>query len=124
MFLMTKSMFKPMHELSVALNIAGIIKENVPETDLNRISLIRIDIGILSNISPDSLLFCFNSMKENEGFSSAALEINNLPLNIKCRNCETVSEENDFIFICKLCGSNDIEVIGGDELSLNSIIID
>jgi hydrogenase nickel incorporation protein HypA/HybF len=113
-----------MHEMSIALNIAEIIKETVSESDQNKISSVKIDMGILSNISSESLLFCFNSLKENELFSSASLEINKLPISIRCKHCEALSVENDFIFSCRICSSNDIEVTGGDELSLNSIIID
>jgi hydrogenase nickel incorporation protein HypA/HybF len=109
--------------MSVALNIADIIKESVPERDLPRILTVRIDIGLLSNISDESLLSCFNSVKENTLYHTAELVIKKLPLSIKCNSCGKISEKEELFFRCSYCSSDKIEVIGGNELNFSEIII-
>jgi hydrogenase nickel incorporation protein HypA/HybF len=112
-----------MHELSIAVNLAEIINDTVPENDLPFIDIIKIDVGLLSNVFPDSLLFSFNSVKEKTHFNSAKLIINKVPLSVKCRNCASISTGDDFIFLCNTCSSADIEVIGGNELRLSEITL-
>jgi hydrogenase nickel incorporation protein HypA/HybF len=112
-----------MHEITIAQNLADLITGSVPENDLRNISKVKVKIGILSNILPDSLIFCFNSIKESTPFSSAFLEIVEAPLKIKCRNCEKITEDFEIMFSCGKCGSHDIDVTGGDELELSEIIL-
>jgi len=112
-----------MHETTVAANIIDIVRNSIPSGDLAKIAAIRLKVGLLANVMKDSLLFSFNSLKENTPFPSAILEINEMPLIIKCLDCEKENTGNDFIFCCPACRSTHIEVTGGDELSISEIII-
>jgi hydrogenase nickel incorporation protein HypA/HybF len=113
-----------MHELTIAQNIIELISETVPEEEQSRIKIVNINAGLLSNISPDSLLFCFNSIKEKTRFNSAELSIDTIPISIECRDCGEKTTENDFIFKCKSCASGNIEVLSGYELNISGVILE
>jgi hydrogenase nickel incorporation protein HypA/HybF len=112
-----------MHELTVAQNIIELVKESVPEKDYSRIKEISINAGLLSNISTESLLFCFNSIKEKTGFPSAELLVEQIPVSIRCHECSRITTGFDYIFNCN-CGSGNIEVLSGHELNLSRIILE
>jgi hydrogenase nickel incorporation protein HypA/HybF len=113
-----------MHELTIAKNIIELIEESVSETDQMKIKTINITTGLLSNICRESLLFCFNSIKEKTRFGSAELSIESIPITIKCRDCNEMTVENNYIFNCKTCSSVNIEVLSGYELNLSGIILE
>ncbi len=46
-----------MHELSVAQNIIEIIQQSVPRSEWNQVTAVRIKIGAVAGIVPDSLKF-------------------------------------------------------------------
>jgi hydrogenase nickel incorporation protein HypA/HybF len=113
-----------MHEMSAALSIAEIISESVSGKELGNILSVTIDVGLLSNISAESLTFCFDSIKADKPYRSAVLLINKLPVKISCNECGGISTENDYVFRCSICSSDNISVIGGDEFTLNKITIE
>ena len=49
-----------MHELSIAQSILEIVKENAGVTDL--VKHVKVRIGELANVVPDSLEFCFGAI--------------------------------------------------------------
>ncbi|MCX6151274.1 MAG: hydrogenase maturation nickel metallochaperone HypA [Ignavibacteriales bacterium] len=112
-----------MHESSIAQKIIEIVKENLDLQDINKLSSIKVKIGKLSNIFPNALLSAFNSIIDNTPFYKTKLDIEISPIVLKCGNCDFVFSDEDFIFNCKKCGSNNLSVITGDELELSELIL-
>ena len=110
-----------MHELSIAQNIIDTIKNSVERNKLNLVERVSLRIGKLSNILIDSLEFCFYSAVENTSLHNCKLSIENVPIKIKCNDCNEINTTNDFVFTCPVCNSSSISVIGGDELIISSI---
>jgi hydrogenase nickel incorporation protein HypA/HybF len=113
-----------MHELSVAQNIISIVKEYLPDGQKNSLKRVKVKIGKLSNILPDSLLFGFNALIKETNLEGAKLEIEHTPLKIKCSDCRGESDLEEFAFNCPACSGNNIQVISGDELTISEIEIE
>jgi len=111
-----------MHELSVAENILEIVKENLPST--GSVKKVKVRIGKLANIIPDSLEFCFDAITKETIFEGAKLEIENANIMAHCENCGVDSEVEGYLFQCKACGKFDVNIISGNELQVVELEID
>jgi len=110
-----------MHELSLAYEINGIVDQYVSAEQKKFIKSVRVRIGKLQNILPDSLNFCFEVINSNGDTMGPKLEIESVAITAECNKCGSVNEIEGFAFRCIGCGSTDIKVITGNELSVIEI---
>jgi hydrogenase nickel incorporation protein HypA/HybF len=110
-----------MHELSIAYEINSIVDQYVNAEQKKFIKSIRIRIGKLQNILPESLIFCFEAINTSGNSVGPKLEIEEVPITVKCNKCGSVNEIESFVFNCIDCRNKDIKVITGNELSVKEI---
>ena len=107
-----------MHEISVAQDIVDLVIENLPKDEIVNVTKVRIKIGELSAIIPESLEFCFDVITKDTRLEGAKLEIQEVPVIVKCNNCSKEFKVNDFCFICPECGSGNVEILQGKEFNV------
>ncbi len=110
-----------MHELGIAQDILEIVKQAVPEGQESAVRRIRIRVGQLSGIVPDSLEFCFQAIAGDTAMPQAGLAIEQIPTIFQCRKCSHRFEVSDFEFLCPACQSSDLEMVSGKELDIVEI---
>lgn len=110
-----------MHELSIAQNILEIVKQSVPENQAKSVRNIRVRVGQLSGIVPDSLDFCFGAIVNNTEMLQARLAIEQTPMLSQCKNCSHRFGIEDWVFSCPVCQSTSLELISGKELEIVDI---
>lgn len=113
-----------MHELALAESIVNTVKKAVQDRPNAKVLQIRVRIGELTDIVPDSLQFGFESLIAETPMASARLEIERIPINCRCGKCGHEFAVEEFIFICPECFSTDIDMIRGDELEIVDIEIE
>ncbi len=106
-----------MHELAVTESIVAMIVERLGDA---RITRVELEIGALCGVVPDSVRFCFELVTAGTGLEGAELSIVESPGRARCRDCRTEANTRDPIPVCA-CGSLDVEVTGGQELSIRSV---
>jgi hydrogenase nickel incorporation protein HypA/HybF len=110
-----------MHELSIAYEITGILDQYVKADQKKLIKSVKVRIGKLQNILPDSLIFSFETINSSGNSIGPKLKIEQVPITLECNKCGSVNGIEDFAFSCVNCGSTDIKVITGNELSVIEI---
>ncbi|MFA4923214.1 MAG: hydrogenase maturation nickel metallochaperone HypA [Ignavibacteriaceae bacterium] len=110
-----------MHELSIAQEIISITEQYYSSDSNERVKSIKVKIGKLQNVLPDSLEFCFNALIQNSKMGNAKLVIEHIPIKLECKSCADVSEQEGFLFACPKCGSSAITVVSGNELFVSEI---
>jgi hydrogenase nickel incorporation protein HypA/HybF len=110
-----------MHELSIAQNIFEIVQANLPVADAGSVKSVKIRVGQLSGVVPDSLEFCFTAITQGTPLQGAILDIEQVPFILKCRSCSMSFESEAGIVLCPTCGGTDTEVISGTELQVVEI---
>ena len=111
-----------MHELSIAQNIAEIVLKHVPEDA--QVRSIKIAVGRLSGVIPESLEFCFGSVVEDTPLEGAQLEIERIPVKARCLVCqEMFSKDDDTVYICPKCGGTNFDFITGTELKVFEVAV-
>jgi len=110
-----------MHELSVAQSIIEIIQQHIPETEWARVAAVRLKIGAVAGVVPDSLEFSFQAITAESLLSHARLEIESVPFRIHCNTCDATGENEIGFAVCSTCGSTDTKMLSGSELNITEI---
>ena len=108
-----------MHELSLCRAIAGVVKQHAGD---KRVDLVRVRVGALRQVVPDSLAFCWTIVRGDEDMPGAELELEFVPAEVQCRACGQQSEiESRWSVACPDCGSADVAVVHGEEFLITSV---
>ena len=107
-----------MHELSAAQNILEIVESNLPADAWRSVKSVKVRIGCLSGIVPESLDFCFTAIAHGTPLEGATLDIERVPFVLHCMSCHKSSGSELGITLCHECGSAKTEVLSGTELQV------
>src|SRR5512143_2289567 len=99
-----------MHELGIAQNILEIVQQAVPKEQTAAVRTVRIRVGPLSGVVPDSLEFCFQAIVHETEMQKASLAIEQLPAVFNCKKCAYRFQTKDLEFFCQSCGASDLEL--------------
>ena len=110
-----------MHELKIAEELVGIIKEVAETENLKKVTKVNIQFGKMIQIVPDVFQFVFECAVKGTVAKKAKLKLEILPVVFACKKCKEEAEIDDLIFVCPRCGSNDLELIQGRETIIESI---
>lgn len=108
-----------MHELSLCEAIAGVVK---PYADGRHVDVVRVRIGALRQVVPESLSFCWSLIRDYEDMPDAELELELITAQVRCRSCaEHSTITSQWCLLCPRCESADVEVLRGDEFLVTSL---
>jgi len=113
-----------MHEFSLAINIFDIVLETVQKKQIRKVYTIKLDVGKLMAVVPESLIFGFETVSEGTPLEGAKLEIDEIPVKVRCKKCGTESEINEFIFMCPKCNGVDLEMLSGQDMQITSLEVE
>ena len=85
-----------------------------------RVHSVRLEIGALCAVVPDSMHFCFGLATEGTVADGATLDLDIRPGSARCRSCGQQFRMDDPILLCP-CGSADVEVLAGREMKILSM---
>ena len=106
-----------MHELAITESIVSAVIEHIGAAKVIRV---RLTVGRLSGVAPDAVRFCFDVCTEGTALQGAMLDIVETSGRARCRDCRAEVELPGTIPLCP-CGSADLEVLGGQELTINDV---
>ena len=107
-----------MHEMALAEWIVGVVFDAAAGQEVRRV---RLQVGKLLMVVPDSLLFSFELLTDGTPAAGAALEIEDVLARWRCRPCGAESRTDLPPFQCQHCGAPDLEVVAGDELIVDAV---
>jgi len=109
-----------MHEFSLMQSVVDQLRESALDNQVRRVKTVRMTVGPLSSAFPPSLRFAFSMLtQEDPLLAGAELEIRTPPVTARCRTCGEEQEIQELCFVCGACGSTSLDVITGDELTLD-----
>ena len=107
-----------MHEMSIAQSLIQILQEEMAKHGAGTLRSVRLSIGEMSAIVPESLSFCFEIIIQGTPLEGAKLLMDRIALKGYCAQCDEAFDIKDFVFVCPTCASTAIETIEGQELSI------
>ena len=113
-----------MHEMSIAQSLIDIIRQEMTKHNVTVLKSVRLNIGQLTAIVPDSLSFCFDVITSGTDLEGAKLIMDVIPLKGKCNECGETFLIQDYAFECPHCSSTAIQTISGQDLSIVEMEVD
>lgn len=109
-----------MHELSIMESVLEMVRENASQNNIDKINKLKLVIGQLTMVMPDSLQFAFEVLSQEDLFRGSTLEIETKETIIHCKDCAKESAQDfGYCFLCPGCGSDQVDIIQGRELYLD-----
>jgi len=113
-----------MHEISIAKSIIEIAEAKAREENSRCIQTIKIRLGEFTTVVREALEFAFEVARRETLAENARLEIENMPMVLRCVHCGRVNAPVRAVcLICPLCGLP-LEIVSGEELQVEYIEIE
>ncbi len=113
-----------MHELSIAMNILDLAKEEAQRRGGVQVVGIHLKLGPLSGVVKDALVSAFEIARADSSLSDAQLVVEEVHIRAYCPTCQTnrpvVSMQE---ICCAECGTPTPEVVSGREMEIVALEI-
>jgi len=114
-----------MHELSLVTSIVETVTETLAANPGARVLEVRLRVGALASVIPESLEFCWGIASEGTPLEGSRLVVNLLTVVMHCESCgQDVELEGVQSFRCPRCGNPCSDMRQGRELEIDSIEIE
>ncbi len=110
-----------MHELSYA---SAIVAAAARHADGNPVTLVTVRAGRLRQVAPGSLEFYWDLVTRGTVCDGARLDLQIVPCVLACETCSHEWELDAPLFRCPRCDGADVSVHHGNELEIESIVIE
>src|SRR5689334_22405966 len=110
-----------MHEMALAEGILAVVLDAADGEPVRRV---RLRVGALQRVVPESLGMCFQLLAEDTVAAVARLELQDVPARLRCLRCDDESAFDAPPFVCRECGSWEIEMLAGEELLVDGVELD
>ncbi|MFO7987992.1 MAG: hydrogenase maturation nickel metallochaperone HypA [Desulfotignum sp.] len=113
-----------MHEMGIAQELVEIALNALP-ADLKdpKVASLNLRIGKLSSVVPHSLTFCFEIITKDTPLEHARLNIEMVPVVIRCDTCGRQWEAETPVFRCPDCDPGQVRLISGREIDIDSLTL-
>jgi hydrogenase nickel incorporation protein HypA/HybF len=110
-----------MHELSICQGLIKQVENLARAHRALRVNRVRLQLGPLCGVEAALLEQAFLIARAESLASAAVLEIDTLPIRVRCRSCAAETEATSNRLICGDCGDWHTELLQGDEMLLSSL---
>ncbi|CCG06895.1 hydrogenase maturation nickel metallochaperone HypA [Pararhodospirillum photometricum] len=110
-----------MHELALAQSLIDLIEREALTHGFTRVREVRIALGQLSHVDAEALIFGFTASARGTRAEGAHLSFLAVPGTAWCLGCDQsvpLAKRGD---PCPRCGSYQLQVTGGDDLSVKDL---
>ena len=110
-----------MHEIKIAEDLSAIVLETAKRENLSKVTRVNISFGQMVQIVPDIFRFAFRETVKKSVAEDAEVNIEIVPVKMKCMNCGKDFYVTENRFACSNCDSTELDIIQGKELFVKSI---
>lgn len=110
-----------MHEIKIAEELSVIVVDKAREAGLSVVESVNLSFGQLVQIVPAIFEFAFREAVRDTVAAEAALNIEIIPLEMRCLSCGAEYSPAENFPSCRACGALEITVVHGKELFIKSI---
>jgi len=113
-----------MHELSLAESINNTIKDLCERSAWTRVRRVVLKVGHMRQVDPELLSFAFEVAAKGTVSEGAEISVLELPIIFSCRSCGKETNSEAMVFTCANCGSANVELRSGMELTIESMEVE
>jgi hydrogenase nickel incorporation protein HypA/HybF len=113
-----------MHERSLVKALLRQVEAIADQHSTSRVSSIHIRVGEFSGVEADLLSSAYDDLVQDSRLCGASLRVERVPLEAVCQQCGRTFRVERFQFHCEKCGSLRLTLRGGEEILLDSVMIE
>jgi hydrogenase nickel incorporation protein HypA/HybF len=107
-----------MHEYGLADGVLATVRQRA---DGRKVAGIRVRFGVRHAVDAESLSQAFGFVAAGTEAADATVDLVTVPATLTCLDCGTKAETTDVLAACPRCAGEDVQITGGDEMTLESI---
>jgi len=113
-----------MHELAITQSMLNLVLGQAEQAKAKRVGKINLVIGEMTGVVGDCVRFYFDLLSKGTPADGATLSFKAVPTQARCRGCGKLFEVREFDWTCPRCNGNNIEIVAGKELFVESIEVE
>jgi len=110
-----------MHEMSLCESVLEILEQSAREEAFSSVKKVWLEIGVLSCAAPEAMRFSFDIVMKGTLAEGAGLEIIQVPALARCDQCSQDVEVTSRGEPCPVCGSERLDIRGGDQIRVKEL---
>jgi len=107
-----------MHEYGLAEGVLASVRQRAGG---RKVAGLRVRFGVRHAVDEESLAQAFSFVAEGTEAAGAAVQLVTVPATLTCRDCGLGGQTSDVLAVCPHCAGENVEITGGDEMTLESI---
>ncbi len=111
-----------LHELGVVIEVVKTVEKIAQREHLTKIDTLVLQIGELSSMIPVYIEQCYPAAVDGTFLQNTKLEIEILPGNALCKDCNKVFNFLENKRKCPYCGCEKCELLSGKEFYIKEIV--
>lgn len=113
-----------MHEMSLCEGVLQVLETEASKQGFNQVKAVWLEIGELSSVEPDAMLFSFDAVTRGSLADGATLNIIRVPGQAWCMQCSKSVNVKQRFDACPECGSYQLQVTGGEEMKIKELEVE
>jgi hydrogenase nickel incorporation protein HypA/HybF len=113
-----------MHELAITQSMLDVVLEQAEKAEAKEVGKINLVIGEMTGIVEECVQFYFGFLSQGTIAEGAALSFTRVATKARCRACGKLFELKEFDWACPYCHGQEIEIMAGKELFVESIEVE
>ena len=113
-----------MHELSITQAMIELVQQHAESAGAARVGRINLIVGEMTGFVDECVQFYFDQLSKDTIMENAELTFKRVPTTGRCRDCKHEFEIQEMDWVCPSCKGNNIQLVGGNELFVESIEVD
>jgi len=111
-----------MHEIGVLMEVVNSVERLAKENEVQKIQTLVLQIGEMSSMIPKYMQNLYPAAVDGTILEGSTLEIEILPANALCRECNKVFNLVKNNGNCPVCNTNNWEMLSGKEFFIKEIV--
>jgi hydrogenase nickel incorporation protein HypA/HybF len=110
------------HEIGVMFEVVKTVENFAKQNGVTKIQTLVLQVGELSTVVPRYIEACYPAAIDGTLLQDTELEIEILPGNGICLDCNKVFNIMENKSVCPYCQSRDFELLSGREFNIKEIV--
>jgi len=113
-----------MHEFAITQSMLNLVLEQAEKARAKEVKKINLVIGEMTGVVDECVQFYFDFLSKGTLADGATISFAVVTTTARCRGCGKLFEVREFDWTCPHCRGNNIEIVAGKELFVESIEVE
>ena len=111
-----------MHEGNFTQQIVDAILEELKKYPSSKARHVRVKVGEMLHLNSESVQTHFEILTKGTRLEGTKIRLEEAPVQVRCRKCHAIFHPEDHHApLCEACSSTDVEVLSGQDVTIEAI---